>query len=255
MPSACAVATTSSHCAAGQLALGEHPADLVVEDLRGGAGIEPRPASRSSVSHSSIDTPALAAAADDLHRGERVHVHVRHRGLHRADQVGVEGDRQLRVDAALHADLGGPVGGGLDGPRGDLVEREPERVGVALALGERAEPAADVADVREVDVAVDDVGDLVADDVAAQVVGGAGQLLQRRALRQDQRHRRVVVGGVEQRRGAGRGEVEPGADVGVEPGGRSGGTPLRLAAGHPARGSPWRARCVASSSARASQSP
>ena len=48
-------------------------------------------------------------------------------------------------------------------PVGDLVERQRVGVGVALALGERAEPAADVADVGEVDVAVDDVGDVVAD--------------------------------------------------------------------------------------------
>ena len=39
-------------------------------------------------------------------------------------------------------------------------------VGVGAPLGERAEPAAGVADVGEVDVPVDDVGDVVADDVA-----------------------------------------------------------------------------------------
>ena len=168
MPSSCAVATTSSHCAAGSLPLVSTQRTSSSRISAAVPGIEPSPASRSSVSHSVIDTPALADGADDLHRGERVHVHVGHRGLHRADQVGVEGDRQLRVDAALHADLGGAVGGRLHGAGGDLVQRQPERVGVALALGERAEPAAHVADVREVDVAVDHVGDVVADDVGAQ---------------------------------------------------------------------------------------
>ena len=62
---------------------------------------------------------------------------------------------------------------GLLGAVGDLLERQPVRVGVALALGERAEPAADVADVGEVDVPVDHVRDVVADRVPAQVVGDA----------------------------------------------------------------------------------
>ena len=53
----------------------------------------------------------------------------------------------------------------------DLGERERVRVGVGTALGERAEPAAGVTDVGEVDVAGDDVGHVVADGVAPQVVG------------------------------------------------------------------------------------
>ena len=61
--------------------------------------------------------------------------------------------------------------------------RQPVRVGVALPLGERAEPAADVADVGEVDVPVDHVGDVVADGVAAHVVGEPAQLVQRRRRR------------------------------------------------------------------------
>ena len=128
-------------------------------------------------------------------------MHAGDRGAHGPHEVRVEGDGQLRVDPALHAHLGGAGLRRLDRPRGDLVEREPVGVGVALALRERAEPAAHVADVREVDVAVDDVGDLVADDVAAQVVGGLRQLLQRGALGEDQRHRGVRVRRVEQRGG------------------------------------------------------
>ena len=48
----------------------------------------------------------------------------------------------------------------------DLVHRQRVGVGVGAPLGEGAEPAAGVADVGEVDVPVDDVGDVVADDVA-----------------------------------------------------------------------------------------
>ena len=78
------------------------------------------------------------------------------------------------------------------GAVGDLVDGQPERVRVPLALGERAEPAADVADVREVDVAVDHVGDVVADHLGAQLVGEPGHRLQRRAVGGEQRHRRVA---------------------------------------------------------------
>ena len=61
----------------------------------------------------------------------------------------------------------------------DLAEHDVEAVGVgvrlpALAL-EGAELAVDEADVGEVDVAVDDVGDLVADVGGADRVGGAHQ--------------------------------------------------------------------------------
>ena len=69
----------------------------------------------------------------------------------------------------------------------DLLERQGVRVGVGAALGERAEPAAGVADVGEVDVAVDDVGDVVADGLAAHLVGDPGQRLQVGAVRAEQR--------------------------------------------------------------------
>ena len=122
-----------------------------------------------------------------------MHVHARHPLLDRPHQVGVRGDRQLRVDAALHAHLGGAGPPRLLGPVGDLVDGQPVGVGVALALGERAEPAADVADVGEVDVAVDHVGDVVADRVAAHVVGEPAQLVQRRAVGGEQRQGRRLV--------------------------------------------------------------
>jgi len=61
-----------------------------------------------------------------------------------------------------------------DGPVADLLQRQRVRVGVGAPLRERAEPAAGVADIGEVDVAGDDVGDVVADDLAAQRVGDPG---------------------------------------------------------------------------------
>ena len=133
-----------------------------------------------------------------------MHVHRRHPRLHRAHQIGVTGDGQFGVDAALHADLGGAGDVRLPRPVGDLVGRQRERVGVALALGERAEPAAGVADVGEVDVAVHHERHVVADDVAAQRIGQRGNGIQRRTVGGGQREvlvvaaaRRVALGGAQ----------------------------------------------------------
>ena len=140
-------------------------------------------------------------------------MHPRHPPLHRSDEVEVGGAGQRRVDAALHAHLGRADLARLLGPVGDLVQRQPVRVGVALPLRERAEPAADVADVGEVDVAVDDVGDVVADRVAAHVVGQPDQRVQRRTVGGEQGQREVRVGRFEQRGRVLRGQPQPGPDV------------------------------------------
>ena len=95
-------------------------------------------------------------------------MHAGHALLDRARDVEVRGAGQVRVDAALHAHLGGADLPGLLGAVGDLVERERVRVGVGAPLREGAEAAAGVADVGEVDVPGDHVGDVVADGLAAQ---------------------------------------------------------------------------------------
>ena len=86
------------------------------------------------------------------------------------------------MDASLHAHFSGTGVPGFGGPVADLPQREGIRVGIGAALGERAEPAAGVADVGEVDVAGDHVGDVVPVDLAAQPVGDPGQFLQIRAV-------------------------------------------------------------------------
>ena len=73
--------------------------------------------------------------------------------------------------------------------RGDLVVGQEVRIGVVAALREGAEAAPHVTDVREVDVAVDDVRDDVADGVAPHVVGDPAQLLERVPLGFEQRQR------------------------------------------------------------------
>jgi hypothetical protein len=115
-------------------------------------------------------------ALPDLQRRERVHVHVRHRGLHRVDDVDVRVAGVLRVNAALHADLGGAARPGFRGAALNLLVGE--IVGAAaqvlrqLALGEGAELALEIADIGVVDVAVDDEADGVAVHRGAHAVGG-----------------------------------------------------------------------------------
>jgi hypothetical protein len=193
-----------------ELALGEDPADLVVEDLRGGAGQRPEPC-LAGLDQEVLDRqPGPGGAVDDLHRAEGVDVHLRDPLLHGGDEVEVRRGGQLGVDAALHAHLGRAELPRLLGPVGHLVERERVGVGVGAPLRERAEPAADVADVGEVDVAVDDVGDLVTHGLAAQVVGQPAHLLQQRPLGRHQGQRvlvgqvaRVPLGGPHRRRPGG----------------------------------------------------
>ena len=98
------------------------------------------------------------------------------------------------------------------------VDRQRVGIGVAFALRERAEPAAGIADVGEVDVAVDDERDVVADGVAAQRIRQRRNGLQRRAVGGGQCEvlvvgavRRIALGGA-QRRG----------HVGVDPLGSAG---------------------------------
>src|SRR6478672_10478783 len=109
-------------------------------------------------------------------------MHAGYARLHGADQVSIEGGGQVGVDTALHANLGRAGEPRLFRAVGDLVEGERVGLRIDLALGERAEPAADVADVREVDVSVADVGDLRPDRFGAKVVGHATQRVQRVAL-------------------------------------------------------------------------
>ncbi|CAG7271707.1 hypothetical protein PICSAR26_04483 [Mycobacterium avium subsp. paratuberculosis] len=170
-----------------QLALGQHPAHLVVEDLGRGAGDGVQPGLAQADQPLPDRQPALGHPVGDLHRRERVHVHRRHPRLDRADQIGVAGDRQFGVDAALHAHLGGAGDVRLPGAVGDLLGRQRVRVGVALALREGAEPATGVADVGEVDVAVHHERHVVADGVAAQRIRKGSNGFQRRTVGGGQR--------------------------------------------------------------------
>ena len=192
MPRPCAVRTISSHVSAGSLPFVSTHRTSSSRISAAVPGIVPSPW-RLGLGQELLERDAeLRRAVEDLHRAERVDVHLGRAPLHRVDEVEVERARQIGVDAALHADLGGALAPRFLGAVGDLGERERVGLVVDLTLGERAEPAAHVADVREVDVAVDDVGDVVADGLGAQTVGDPAERVERVALGPEQRERLVV---------------------------------------------------------------
>src|SRR5438093_1400007 len=101
---------------------------------------------------------------------------LRHRSLDRAHdrEVVVAGER--RMDSTLQADLRRAPLPRLLAAAHDLLVRNEIRgaaqVGRQLPLREGAEAAAEVAHVRVLDVARDDVRDLLAADFAPEAVGG-----------------------------------------------------------------------------------
>src|SRR2546421_3141940 len=101
------------------------------------------------------------------------------------------------MDPTLEADLDGPALPGLAAAPQDLVGRhEVRRAAQVLRevpLREGAEAAAEVADVRVVDVPRDDVGDLVPVHLAPQAVGGGEDRPEVRAARGEQRNEVVLL--------------------------------------------------------------
>ena len=136
-------------------------AHRVVQDLGRGAGKRTEPLVAQAREERRDAHAERARAVRHLERRERMDVHPRHRPLHRAQQRDVSFAGVGGMNAALHADLGRAPRPGFLHPAPDLFEREiiglaAERFG-RLALGERAEPAAERAEVGVVDVPVDDV--------------------------------------------------------------------------------------------------
>ena len=98
-------------------------------------------------------------------------MHLRHRRLDGAANIQIGGTGVLGVDATLHAHLGCTAIPCLDTATCDLIEVEvvgrTSQIFAELPLGERAELTLEVADVGVVDIAIHDVGDLVAVYLAA----------------------------------------------------------------------------------------
>ena len=136
----------------------------------------------------------------DLERGEAVHVDVGRDLLHRPGDVEVVVAVEVGVDPALEADLGRAALDRLDHAALHLGEVEQVRVAAQVqrqrTLRERAEPALERADVRVVDVAVADERDVVADDVAPELVGDGGDLADLRTACAEQRDDLGLVDGL-----------------------------------------------------------
>ncbi len=126
-----------------------------------------------------------------------MHVELRDRLLDRRDDPAVVVARERRVDAALQADLGrATLPRLLHAPHDLLVGdevRRPAQVRGELPLRERAEAAAEVADVRVLDVPRHDVRHLVAAHLAPQPVGGGEDALPFPAAGREEPHELVLA--------------------------------------------------------------
>ena len=174
------------------LVVAQRVAHLVVENFRRRArqGAEPgllEPRQEFADRHAE-----RLRALMDFERRERMHMHLRHRRLHRAADLQIFLAGVGRMDAALHADLGSSACPRLAHPPRDLVHGE--IVGLAaqvlahLAFREGAELALERTDVGVVDVAGDDIAHGVAVHLAAQIVRCAADRGEIVAARAEQLH-------------------------------------------------------------------
>ena len=93
--------------------------------------------------------------------------------MQRSQQIFIPFDAEVRMQSALHQNAGAAERNRLVNLVADFVDRAHVSVRRARPAIERAERAHDVADVRVVDVAVDDVGDdVVRMSSLANFVGG-----------------------------------------------------------------------------------
>ena len=150
-------------------------ADLVVEDLRSGAGERPEPGVHHAAQVVGERLAVALRALGDLERGEAVHVDVGRRLLHGSGDVEVVLAVEVGVDASLQAHLGRAHVPRLTDATGDLLEGQEVRLASEVegewTFRESAELALERAHVRVVDVAVRHPGDVVAHGLAAQLVG------------------------------------------------------------------------------------
>ena len=175
MPSACAVVITSTHCVDGDPAARDDVADRLVEDLRrrAGQGAEARGLELAQVL--ADRQPGAHRAVQHFLRRERVDVQLRQRRRDRAREIDVVAAVELGRQPRLDAHLGSAEVPRFLGAPHDLLDRQEVALLLAVVATEGAEGAVLDADVREVDVAIHDVGDDVADLPLPQLVGDQGQ--------------------------------------------------------------------------------
>ena len=147
-------------------------ADLLVEDLGRGAGQRAEPGLLQLAQVLLDRQPERASTPYSTSSGEKAwRCMLGQRRLDRAAEIDVEAAVELGRQPGLDADLGGAQLPGLLRAAHHLVDGQEVALLLAVVAAEGAEAAVLDADVGEVDVAVDDVGDDVARLPAAQLVG------------------------------------------------------------------------------------
>src|SRR5207248_360083 len=128
----------------------------------------------------------------DLQRGKRVDVQFRDGALDRADDRFVVLTGESRMNPALKTHFGRAALPGFARTPDDLVKRNEIRGSAQIrgqfSFRERAEAAAEVADVRVLDVSRDDVGHVVTARLATQTIGGGEHAVQLLAAGAEQTH-------------------------------------------------------------------
>src|SRR6202050_1776715 len=131
----------------------------------------------------------------DLEWREGVYMNVRHRILDGRDDAKIGVAIVARMNAALQAHFSRPCLPRLARTLRNHFQLEPvgrpAQLSGAAPLGEGAESAVIQADVGVVDVAVDDVGDLLAHRGAAQATGAAYHRAESRPLNRKERDDRL----------------------------------------------------------------
>ena len=166
MPSRCAWRMTASHSFVFVFFGAMIVADAVDEDLAAAAGDRVEPGIAQAGDR--LPECQLAAPGDvlDLRRRECMQMDLVTR-LDRAEEIFVVVDAEIRMVAALHQEPGtAELEGLLDLLEDDRLRQQVALACVAGAAVEGAEVAVGVADVRVVEVAVDDERDAVGVRVA-----------------------------------------------------------------------------------------
>ena len=149
-------------------------ADLLVEDLRGGAGQGAQARLPQLRQVFADGKPRAHGAVQHFLGREGMDVHVGQGVLDGPREVDVVPAVELRGQPGLDADLGRPHIRRLLGAPDDLLDGQEVALLLAVVAAERTERAVLDAHVGEVDVAVHHVGDHLAHLAPAQLVGDQG---------------------------------------------------------------------------------
>ncbi len=146
---------------------------LVVEDLGGGAGDRSESGISEDCEKLTIRHIGASRSVHDFHRRKRMDVQFWISLFDRYEKVAVEEAFGLRVDAPLHAHFAGAAIDRVLDFDEDVLDRMIVSGRIFAVHRERTELAADKADIGPINVAIDDVGNLVTDIFGSHQIGGA----------------------------------------------------------------------------------